>query len=155
MHDERSETNCLMRNDTWEALDDFFAKSPVLKAEGVGADEVAAAEREAGVPLDPDYREFIRRYGGAFVGPFPVFGLRRAVPMGKNEGSFVEVTRAFRDQHWPGTENWIVISMDHSGNPVGLDAVHRLEFLHPRRERRIIFVAARKAEAAAKSSDTV
>jgi len=111
-----------MRNETWQALDELFSKTPILKAEGVEPDEISAAEQDVGVVLDADYKEFVRRYGGAIVGPFRVFGLRKAVPMGKNEESFVQVTKTFRRQRWPGVEKWAVISTDHGGNPVGLDA---------------------------------
>ena len=110
-----------MRNEIWQALDDLFSRTPILKAEGVEPDEIATAEHEVGVALDEDYKEFVRRYGGAIVGPFPIFGLRKAVPMGKDEGSFVEITESFRQQRWPAVEKWAIISMDHSGNPVGLD----------------------------------
>jgi hypothetical protein len=111
-----------MRNETWETLDNIFSEFPVLKAEPVELDEIASAEREGGIPLPNSYKEFIHRYGGAIVGPFRVFGLRKAEPMGNGEGSFLEVTEAFRQQGWPGVEKWAVISMDHSGNPIGLDA---------------------------------
>lgn len=110
-----------MRSQTWKALDDFFSEAPILKAEGVSPAEVTGAEREVGVRLAEDYKEFIRRYGGAIVGAFPIYGLRSVEPMG-NWDSFVKVTKIFRQQHWPGVEKWAVISMDHAGNPVGLDA---------------------------------
>jgi len=111
-----------MRDDTWEALGKIFSLTPILKAEEVDFEEIATAEHEVGILLSQDYKEFVHRYGGAIVGPFRVFGLRKAVPMAKNEASFVQVTTAFRRQHWPSVENWAVISMDHAGNPVGLDA---------------------------------
>lgn len=110
-----------MRDETWQALDDLFLATPIMRAEEVESDEIATAEQEVGVALADDYKEFVRRYGGAIVGPFRVFGLRRAVPMGKNETSFVEVTKNFRRQRWPAVEKWAVISMDHGGNPIGLD----------------------------------
>jgi len=111
-----------MRNETWQALDDLFSRTPILKAEEVESNEIAAAECEVGVALADDFKEFVRRYGGAIVGPFRVFGLRRAIPMGRNEASFVEITKSFRQQRWPGVEKWAIISTDHAGNPVGLDA---------------------------------
>jgi hypothetical protein len=46
--------------------------------------------------------------------------------MGKNESSFVEVTAKFRRQFWPGADRWAIISMDHSGNPIGLDETGRV-----------------------------
>jgi SMI1-KNR4 cell-wall len=111
-----------MRKETWQVLDDRFSEAPFLRAEGVSSMEVADAEREVGVKLAEDYKEFIRRYGGAIVGPYPIFGLRKADPMGKDESTFLEVTQSFRQQHWPGVEKWAIISIDHAGNPVGLDA---------------------------------
>jgi hypothetical protein len=110
-----------MRDETWRALDDLFLRFPILKGEGVEIDEINAAEQEVGVPLVEDYKEFVHRYGGAIVGPFKVFGLRKAVPMGKNEKSFIEMTRIYRNQKWPGAETWAIISIDHAGNPIGLD----------------------------------
>jgi cell wall assembly regulator SMI1 len=110
-----------MRDDTWKAMEDIFSRHPILRAEGVAAKEVEAAEAEIGMRLSDDYKQFIGRYGGAIVGAFPVFGLRRAAPMADNDGSFVDVTRAFRCQRWPGIEGWAIISVDHAGNPVGID----------------------------------
>src|SRR5882762_9660815 len=110
-----------MKEDTWKALEKMFCEHPILKAGPVPAEELCAAEAELGIPLTEDYREFVLRYGGAMVGAYPVFGLRRALPMGKDDGSFVNVTRPYRRQRWPGVDMWAVISTDHAGNPIGLD----------------------------------
>lgn len=110
-----------MRDETWKAIEDMFTRHPTLRAERVAAAEIEAAEADIGIRLSDDYKEFIGRYGGAILGPFPIFGLRRATPMANSDGSFVEVTRSFRRQRWPGTERWAIISVDHAGNPVGID----------------------------------
>jgi len=115
-----------MKANTWQILEKLYSESPILKAEPVDAAEIAAAEAELGVPLSRDYKEFIARYGGGIVGPFPIFGLRKAAPMAKNEGSFVEVTKTFRRQGWPDVKKWAVISVDHAGNPIGLDGVGKV-----------------------------
>ncbi len=115
-----------MRDQTWQTLEDIFSEYPDLKAEAVEAAEVTAAEKEIGVKLPEDFKEFIRRYGGAIVGPFPIYGLRRADPMGDDKSSFLEVTKRFRKDSWPGTDKWVIISMDHAGNPVGLDAAGKV-----------------------------
>lgn len=112
----------IMRNQTWQALEDCFSGATILKAEAVEPAEVTAAEREIGIGLPKDYKEFICRYGGAIVGAYPIYGLRRAEPMGDDKSSFLEVTKSFRLDHWPGTDKWVIISIDHAGNPVGLDA---------------------------------
>ncbi len=97
-----------------------------MKAEPVPLQEINESAVQAGIRLPPDYVEFIHRYGGAIAGPFPIFGLRKATPMGNSDGSFVEVTAQFRRQRWPGTEHWIIISTDHAGNPIGLDGNGRV-----------------------------
>jgi hypothetical protein len=110
-----------MREDTWNALETMFARFPIMRTESVDVWEVDAASHKLGIPFASDYRDFVQRYGGAIVGPYPIFGVRRAEPMGRNEGSAVVVTRRFRQKRWPGTEAWVVFSIDHAGNPIGLD----------------------------------
>jgi len=115
-----------MKANTRQLLEELFPKTPILKAESVDAAEIAAAEAALGVSLSHDYKEFIARYGGGIVGPFPIFGLRKAAPMAKNEDSFVEVTKMFRRQGWPDVRKLAVISMDHAGNPIGIDGAGRV-----------------------------
>lgn len=110
-----------MREDTWDSLAKMFTAFPVMRAEGVDVGEIDAASHELGLPFPNDFRDFLSRYGGAIVGPYPVFGLRRAEPMGRNEESVVEVTRHFRKKRWPGTEAWVIFSIDLAGNPIGFD----------------------------------
>ncbi len=113
-----------MREDTWERLEAKFRRFPDLRSHPPlpSSEEVEAASNEVGVRFSSDYASFVMRYGGAQVGPFPVFGLRRAPAMGEDgfEDSVVAATKFFRDQQWVGTEQWAVISMDLAGNPVGL-----------------------------------
>jgi hypothetical protein len=109
-----------MRNETLKTLEDFFQKNPFMKAGAVSRVEVDAAFIRFRFTLPEDYLSFVETYGGAIVGPYPIFGLRKAAPMGIEEASALDVTRHFVKQRWPGTENWLVISTDHSGNPVGL-----------------------------------
>lgn len=111
-----------MRIETIEALDALFERLPIMKAGPVSRAEVQKAFSRFRLPAAGDYQTFVESYGGAIVGPYRVFGLRRAPAMGANEGSALEVTERFVKQGWPGVENWLVISMDHSGNPIGLAA---------------------------------
>jgi hypothetical protein len=109
-----------MRPETWQAIDEMFREDPVLRAGEVPYEEIDAAAAQAGFQLDSDYREFVHRHGGAIVGPYPVYGLRRAHVMGRKEGSVFDLTRDFKRQRWPGVHDWLVFSIDHAGNPVGL-----------------------------------
>lgn len=67
-----------------------------------------------------DYREFIQLFGGAIVGPLPIYGLRRAEPMDIEIWSVISATMHYRNEGWPKSENIYVISSDHAGNPIGI-----------------------------------
>lgn len=110
-----------MNPETWAAIEKIFAKHPVMRAEPVAHEEINAAAAASDVGFPQDYREFIHRYGGAIVGPLPIIGLRRAPAMARTESSVLDVTKHFRQQGWRGVQNWLVVSVDHAGNPIGLD----------------------------------
>jgi len=56
------------------------------------------------------------------VGPYPIFGLRPVEVMGDDHWSVIDVTKRYRKGGVPGSEAWVVVSEDHAGNPVGMDA---------------------------------
>jgi len=113
-----------MKRTTWSRLDALFARHPVLVAEGVDAREIALAAEAIGCQFHSDYTAFVERYGGAIVGPDPIYGLRQAEAMGRDD--VVSATQRFRAQKWPGTDGWYVISMDGGGNPIGMDAAGKV-----------------------------
>ena len=41
--------------------------------------------------------------------------------MGDDNWSVTQLTMYYRNQNWPGTENWYIVSDDGSGNPFGVD----------------------------------
>jgi hypothetical protein len=108
-----------MKESTWRALDQQFAEFPNLRAGSVEDSEIEAVSAALEKEVPPDYREFLRRFGSAFVGPYPIFGLRPVEPMG-SMWSVVQVNRHFQEQKWPGVDEWLIVSMDQGGNPIGL-----------------------------------
>ncbi len=115
-----------MKPETLSILEKEFAQFPEMVAGPVDAQEIGNLEKAVGFPLAEDYKLFVSRFGGAIVGPFRIFGLRASTAMGRHESSALETTRRFRDDEWEGVGDWLVISMDHSGNPVGLDRDGRI-----------------------------
>ncbi|MDG3006646.1 SMI1/KNR4 family protein [Paludisphaera mucosa] len=112
-----------MRPDTIEHLDAMFAEWPIMRASDAPSEaEITQAERQIGVHFDDDFREFLLRYGGGMVGPYPIFGLRPVEVMGIGHWSVLDVTRHYRSEGVPDVERWVVISEDHAGHPVGMDA---------------------------------
>ena len=83
------------------------------------SDEVDHASCELGLPFPADYREFLLRYGGGEPGPYPIMGIRAAQSMSPTS-TVVEENRHFRAANWPGIDEWLIISVDQGGNPVGI-----------------------------------
>ena len=92
--------------------------SPILVGEGVSEDEIAGAETLLEVTVVADYRWFLRTYGGAMVGSFPIYGLRCAEVMG--DLSVIDATRLSRRNGNKLTQDVVVVSTDGWGNPIGL-----------------------------------
>lgn len=116
-----------MKPDTIERLDGMFTESPVMRAEEVPTtDEIDSASEQVGVPFSDDYREFLLRYGGATVGPYPIFGLRASEVMDKDRWSLIEVTNEVRQSGLSCVSDWVIFSEDHSGSPIGMDANGRV-----------------------------
>jgi hypothetical protein len=110
-----------MTTDTKARLQEKLSESAILHASSLPDEaEVDSAARKIGVPFDHGYREFLLLFGGAMVGPFPIFGLRPVEVMG-SEWSVIAVTEQCRDDRVPGSKNWVIISEDHAGNPIGMD----------------------------------
>ena len=108
-----------MKTETIQALERQFTEFPRSRGGSVPRGEVEKASAELGLPFPDDYTEFLLKYGGAEVGPYPIFGLRKAPCMG-NAYSVVAITTEFRRCKVPGNPNWLIISEDHAGNSVGL-----------------------------------
>ena len=108
-----------MRQETIDKLQAKFAKHPVLRGQPAADAAIAAAQRRLNCRFDPDYIEFLRHFGSGVVGPNSVFGIGIAAAMGEDE-EVVRQTEQFRAQHWPGTDDWYIVSVDGRGNPVGV-----------------------------------
>lgn len=110
-----------MKKETRDKLNEIFKDSPFLIGGSSSDSEIKSAQEVLGVSFSSDYVDFIKETGGAIVGAFPVFGLRHAEPMDDCLWSVVDVTMKFRNDKWPHSTDWYVVSTDHSGNPIGID----------------------------------
>lgn len=108
-----------MKLDTLESLRAFFAQYPELLAGPASSAEIQSASAALGMPFPDDYREFLSECGGGIVGPCSIYGVRPVDAMGR-DWSVVAMTEAYRSQRWPGVEEWLIVSSDHGGNPIGV-----------------------------------
>jgi len=105
---------------TWDLLDAEFERFPVLRgAADTTRTEIDRASREIGIAFQQDYAEFVRRYGAAIVGAYPIFGLRKVDAMGLM-WSVIDANLEYRSKLWPGINEWLIVSSDLAGNPVGI-----------------------------------
>ena len=111
-----------MDQTTWVIIDVGFKRWPSSKASPVDPAEFDTAMQPYG-PFDPDYREFVLRYGGGMVGAVPIYGLRKAEFMGTigGNGTAPELTLLFTTKRWPGIAEWFIFSVDQGGNPIGFN----------------------------------
>ena len=109
-----------MNATTWARIEADFSRWPKSKASPVDSDEFDEAMQSFG-PIDPDYREFVLRYGGGIVGPNPIYGLPKATFMGTVGGKSTapDLTEWFRAKQWPGIDDWLIFAIDQGGNPIG------------------------------------
>jgi len=111
-----------MNEETWKVIEERFSRWPQDRASPVDAAEFDQAMTDFAPNVDEDYRAFVLRYGGGFVGPNPIYGLRKAEWMGTVGGKATapELTQLFRGKQWPAVQDWLIFSIDQGGNPVGL-----------------------------------
>lgn len=109
-----------MKTQTIELLERHLNEFPFLRGTPASPDAISAAADAIGVEFPSDYRAFLQQFGAAVVGAYPIYGLTRIQGMGKR-WSVVDVNRAFREDGWPGVSNWLIVSADLAGNPIGID----------------------------------
>jgi SMI1 / KNR4 family (SUKH-1) len=113
-----------MKKSTWNLITEKYDQRPSYHSNGVAVEDFEKAFANFSVP--DDYREFVVRFGGGFIGTYPIYGLQLADSMGTigRKCTAVEITAWFRERKWPGVEDWLIFSIDQSGNPVGFAADH-------------------------------
>lgn len=82
--------------------------------------QIAIAEAALSCEFSHAYKSFLRVYGSAMVGPYPVYGVTPCEIVGEQpeQYSVVAATLGCRRQGWRVPKGAFVVSRDHSGNPV-------------------------------------
>ena len=120
-----------MNTETWAAIDQSLVGfEDIARGSGppVSDLEIDAVGATLGLEIDPDYREFLKRYGSASVGSYHVLGLRPNVlcPL-----ELVEENLRYRGAGLPILHSWLIFADDGRGNPIGIASdgrVLRLDF---------------------------
>lgn len=104
----------------WQRILSEQRRFPELFGTGATDASIEVAELALGMRFDPDYREFLRLFGSGMVGSLPVLGLSKAEALGNDAWNVVATTKRFRADKWPGIADWYLVSIDGSGNPIGI-----------------------------------
>jgi hypothetical protein len=80
--------------------------------------EIENAEKDLDVVFDKDYKEFLKTFGGCYVG-YCIYGFKN--PPDIENVNVIELTTSFRNNAPPGFDNKYVISFDGSDNPILID----------------------------------
>ena len=109
-----------MKKELVNRLKEFLGKNPTLMGRPASTEEIENAERELGMKMDNDYKEFIQIFGGAYAG-LAIHAFSNGSSIG-NE-TVVELTSKSRalfneSNVFPEINRCYVIADDGSGNPI-------------------------------------
>ncbi len=108
-------------NDIWYLLDKQFSKYPQDVVGSASPKEITQGEKDLGVKFNDEYKKFLSKYGGACIGSKLIYGLRKHKDMSDDHSNVIKLTNFYRNQNWPNTDKWYIVSDDFDGNPIGID----------------------------------
>ncbi len=99
-----------------ECLEDFGERSEIFD-NPASDEEITMAEKEIGIKFPDSYKYFQKHFGAGPLEGHSLYGVKdtEGEENSIKRNTFYKVT-----QQWPGIDDWIVISDDGSGNPIGL-----------------------------------
>lgn len=110
-----------MKPSTFTLLDSFYKKMKQLEEKlnnNLSLTEVINIENKLDTTFCQQYKDFLLRYGGGYVGAYPIYGLRKDRMMDNKLWAIDVITNHFIKQGLTFIEGNYVISDDQSGNPV-------------------------------------
>lgn len=99
-------------------LKEMEKKFPFMFSAPASDKEIEQVEELLNVTLSEQYKTFLKHYGGAMVGPYPIFGPRPVESMDVSLNTVESVTAKFRKDGWDGADMGAIISENHAGDPV-------------------------------------
>jgi hypothetical protein len=107
-----------MKTELIERINNYLNKSGSFHSQRADDKEIEQAEDLLNVIFDSDYKQFIKTFGGCYVG-FDIYGFKNSNDL--EEKTVVDLTKLYKEAGWPITEDCYVISFDSSGNPIMMD----------------------------------
>ena len=111
-----------MNDNLLKRLEDYFSneENSLYKGQPATDEQISNAEEALDIKFDKDYIEFIKLYGGSFVG-LPVYAFSNSKML--SDQSIVDLTKEFRDAYReddriPIVQSSSVISIEGNGDPI-------------------------------------
>ncbi|MGQ7853702.1 SMI1/KNR4 family protein [Pedobacter sp. WC2501] len=115
-----------MDNTLFRKIEDFLSndENVIFRGGPTECDMIAIAEKELNVNFDKDYIEFLKLFGGSFVG-LPIYGFKNSEML--SDQTVVDLTKEFRenyayDNRCPEIQNSYVISVEGNGDPIMINS---------------------------------
>ena len=112
----------LMEDDLISTLRDRCSSYPFMFARAATLEEIRAEEKRVGMMFPNQYCEFLKIWGGAMIGAYPIFGTDAVDLMDTRLNTVSSVTEFYREQGWRDVDSNLVVSQNHGGDPVLLTA---------------------------------
>ncbi len=115
-----------MDNTLIRKIEDFLSneENSIFRGAATEDDTIANAEKELNVSFDKDYIEFLKLFGGSFIG-IPIYGFKNSEML--SDQTVVDLTKEFRgnyacDSKCPEIQNSYVISVEGNGDPIMINS---------------------------------
>lgn len=105
----------------WELLEKEYKNFPEDCAGSVSDKAINTTQELFKTSFSESYAYFLKAYGSGLFDGYIIYGIVPMSSMGSFCTNIVDKTFFYKvTQGWPDIEDWIVISDDGSGNPIGL-----------------------------------
>lgn len=130
-----------MQQQLLESINNYLVRDELLKGEPATKEQIEQAESELGISLNNDFKEFIRLFGGSYVG-IAIYGFNNCNMLASD--TVISLTQAFRESYIGCIKehdlyNSCVISVTGSGDSIAIDDKGRIQiYYHDSGESTII-----------------
>lgn len=104
-----------MKAELIKRINHYLNKFELFRPQSNSDKDIKQAEEKLNVVFDPDYKQFIKLFGGCYVG-VDVYGIKNSNDL--EDKSIIDLTEEYKKSGWNIPKGSYVISFDSSGNPI-------------------------------------
>jgi len=104
-------------------LDDYFVDNPIVRGKPCTIREIEDAEAALNLKFNDDYKTFILKFGGCYLGSKQVYAFSNCELLG--DLTVIDLTEQYRDGEG-AYFNWLIIGFDLAGNSIGMNELGKI-----------------------------